>query len=99
MNKKEKKPLTTIMTTVVAVKIPVVIGEIIGLLVYISSNASAITVPFAGFCRVVSIVLSYFGIKELMQEKEDGKFIKTFVIIQGIYYLAAFVISFLGIRI
>jgi len=99
MNKKEKKSLTTILTTVIAIKIPIVLGEILGLLVYISSNASAITVPFAGLCGVISTILSYFGIKELLQEKEDGKFIKTFAIIQGIYYLAVFIISFLGIRI
>lgn len=99
MNKKDKKPLTTVITTIVAVKIPVVIGEFVGLLIYLSSNASALTIPFASLCRVISIVLSYFGIKELLEEKDDGKFIKTFLIIQAIYYLAVFVISFLGIRI
>ena len=99
MNKKEKKSLSTVITTIVAVNIPVVIGEIIGLLVYLSSNASAIANPFASLCRVATVILSYFGIKELFGEKEDGKFIKTFVIIEAIYYLAVFVISFLGIRI
>ncbi len=99
MNKKSKKSLVTIITTVIATKIPVVIGELVSLLVYISSNASMITSPFARFCNVISVVLAYFGIKELLAEKEDGKFIKIFVIIQGIYFLAAFVINFLGIRI
>ena len=99
MNRKEKKSLTTIIITVIAVNVPVVIGELISLLVFLSSNASMITVPFASLCRVVTIILSYFGIKELMKEKEDGKFVKTFVIIQAIYYLAAFAFSFLGIRI
>lgn len=99
LNKGQKKSFTTVFSVVTTAKIPVVIGEIIGLLTIISSNASTVTSPIKGFCTVISIVLLYFGTKSLYNEQEDKTFVKQFALIMGIFYIVKFAISFLGIAI
>ncbi len=99
MNKENKKSMITNITAIVTAKIPVIAASVVGLLTLISSQASQITVPFSAFCRVISIVLTYFATKTIFGEEQNSKFFKKFVLIEGIFYIAYFVISFLGIYI
>lgn len=99
MNKDSKKSLTTIITGTTIAKLPVILAEVVGLLTIISSNASTITVPFARLCSITSVILLYFITKEMFESKDDTKFIKTFILIQGIYYIAYIVIKLFGIYI
>ena len=99
MNKERKKSLVSLIATVTLAKLPTILAAVLNLLTIISSQVSKITGPISSFCYVLSTVLLYFGIKELFQEEDDNQFIKTFMIIQAIYFAAKFVISFLGIRI
>lgn len=99
MNKNAKKSLSTIITGITVAKVPKIIAAAIGLLTIISSNASMITSPISSLCSVISTVLTYFTMKALFEEKENSKFLKTFVIVEAIYYIAYFVLSFLGIYI
>lgn len=98
LNKEKKKSLTTMITAVTVAKIPVIISAIISLLNLLSTSAYKITNPIASLCSAISVVLTYFAIKYVF-DKEDSEAIKTFVIIEVIYIVIDFVLSFLGISI
>ena len=79
--------------------IPTILATIIRLLTIISGSISKLTNPILSFGEVISIILTYFTTKALFEEKENSKFLKTFVIIEAIYYVAYLVFSFLEIYI
>ena len=97
LDKNKSKKMTSIISTITAAQLPMVISSIISILTIISRDFSKISVTINGFCMVIATVLSYFGFKSLLNEEDDSKFIKKFVIIQLIYYAVAFVLTFLGI--
>lgn len=99
LNKKNKKPLTTIIAAVTTANIPVVISSVVSLLTIFSSSISTITSPFAMLCNTISIVLMYFALKNLLGEEKNSDFIKKFVIIEVIYYVAYIVFALLKIYI
>lgn len=99
LNKKNKKSLTTAISTVTITQLPTIVASLVSLLTIISSNISIITIPFAKLCSVVSVILGYFGFKNLFGEDDDKAFIKKYVLIQAIYYVAYIVIKLLGIYI
>lgn len=99
MNKQNKKPLTKLITIVTTANIPVVIASIVSLLTIISSSVSILTIPFAKLCSVISIVLMYFTLKAIFGVEKNSEFIKKFVIIEVIYYVAYIVLSLLKIYI
>ena len=99
LNKKNKKSLPTIISTVTITQIPLMLSALASLLTIISSNISLVTIPFAKICSVVTIILGYFGFKNLFGEDDDKVFIKKYVLIQVVYYVAYIVIKLLGIHI
>lgn len=99
MNKNEKKSLTTILTAITIAKIPTIFASVFSLLTLFSYSAYKITSPVASLCAVVTIILTYFTIKAIFKEEQNSKFLKTFVIIEAIYYVAYLIISFLEIYI
>ena len=99
LNKKNKKSLTTTISTITITQLPLIISSLVSLLTIISSNISTITIPFSKLCSVVAVVLGYFGFKNLFGEDDDKAFIKKYVLIQLIYYVAYIVIKLLGIYI
>lgn len=99
MNKNSKKSLITVITGITVAKVPVIIAEVISLLTLISSNARSLTSRVSSLCAIVSTILTYFTIKGLFEEEQNSKFIKTFVIIEAIYYVVSLVIYYLGIYI
>lgn len=99
MNKKSKKPLTTVLSTITATQVPVIFAEIIGLLTKISYNALTITNRVYNLATIISTVLMYFAIRELYGEEDEKKAFKNFVIIEAIYIVVSLVISYLGIYI
>lgn len=99
MNKNEKKSLTTIITSITIAKIPTILASVISLLTIFSISAYKITSPIASLCSVVTTILTYFTIKAIVKEEQNSKFLKTFVIIETIYYVAYLIISFLEIYI
>lgn len=96
---KNKKPLTSVISTVTITQIPLILAEIVSLLTIISSGLSIVTIPFAKVCSVVAVVLGYFGFKNLFGEDDDKVFIKKYVFLQIVYYVAYIVIRLLGIYI
>lgn len=99
MNKKSKKSLVTTLTTITTAQIPLAISSVVSLLTLISSNITKLTSPFYNICYVISIVLSYFAMKDLFGEEQNKEFVKKFALIQVIYYIAYIVISYFGIYI
>lgn len=99
LNNKNKKSLTTIISTVTIAQIPLIIASIVSLLTIISKNIATVTEPFASVCSAVSIVLSFFGLKYLFGKEESKDFIKKYVLIQAIYAVCYIVIRLLGIYI
>ncbi len=99
LNKKKGKSLITLISVVTATKLPIVIASVVNLLRLISSRITTITSPFSAFCTVLSAVLLYFGAKFVFEEEDDKEFIKTFAIIEGIFYIAYIVIGLLEIYI
>lgn len=99
MNKENKKSLTHLITCMTTARMPLAIAAVVNLLTVISSSMSAFTTPISKLCNVVSIVLTYFVTKNIFAETENSKFIKKFVMVEAIYYIAYFVLSFLGIYI
>lgn len=98
MNKKSKKSFLATFATVMAAKIPVVISVIIGLISFIP-YIGRITSPISGVLSIISTVLAYFAIKELNDEATYDGALKKFIIIEGIFYLVQFVLSFMRIYI
>lgn len=99
MNSKNKKSLTTIITTVTTANIPLVIASIVSILTIFGSSVTTITIPFTRLCTVVSIVLMYFTLKSIFREEKNSEFIKKFVLIELIYYIAYLIFSLLNIYI
>jgi len=95
---KNKKTLTTVISTVTITQLPLIASSIVSLLTIISSGLSTITTPFSKICSIVAIVLGYFGFKNLFDEN-DETFIKKYVLIQIVYYVAYIVIKLFGIYI
>lgn len=96
---KNKKNLTTIISTITSANIPMVIASIVSLLTLINIRANVLTNPFAQLCNVITIILSYFGIKSLLGIEKNSEYIKKFVIIEAIFYIVYIVLSFLDIYI
>lgn len=97
-NTKNKKSFLTTAVTVIAAKIPVIAGEIISILTIIP-YASRITSPVYGLLGLISTVLTFFAVKELNDEESNDGAVKKFLIVEGIYYIVKFVLSFLTIYI
>lgn len=99
LNKDNKKSLTNIISTVTTTKLPLMIAAIVSILTLFSYEFTKITVAFTNLCTILTIVLSYFGYKNLFNETEDEKFIKKFAMIELIYFVIYIVFTFLGIYI
>lgn len=96
---KNKKDLTTVISTITSANIPMVIASVVNLLTLINSRASVLTLPFSQLCNVITVILSYFGIKALLGIEKNSEYIKKFIVIETIYYIIYIVLTFLGIYI
>ncbi len=96
--KKEKnKSFLSIASAILVAKIPVVAAVVLDLLTIISASFSKITNAFSGFCGILSTVLLYFAIKNLLEEEKSDSYFWKFALIMGIFYVVRFVLSYLGI--
>ena len=99
INKKSKKSLITVLTTITTANLPVIIAKIISLLTLFSYKISTITSIITSFCSIISTVFLYFAIRDLYGENEEKKAFKNFVIVEAIYIVVAFIVSYLEINI
>lgn len=99
LNKQNKKSLIAIISTITITQLPLMLASLISLLTIISSKISMITSPFTALCTTVATILGYFGLKNLFGIEGSKEFIKKYILIQAIYYVAYIVIGLLGIYI
>lgn len=99
LNKKKDKSLTTILSVVTAAKLPVIIASVVNLLRLISVKVITVTDPFRLLCETISVVLVYFGAKFVLGEEDDKNYIKKFVAIESIFYIAYIILGLLEINI
>ena len=97
LNKKKKKSLVTVLSTVVTAYIPMVLASVIHLLYLIDYNMSKITTPVTTLATFVTIILSYFAMKDIFEEDTELGTFKKFVLVELIYFGVAIIVSFLGI--
>ena len=93
-----KKSFIQTLSAIIIAKIPVVAAIIVGLLGNINQFYK-LTNQFSGFCNIISTILVYFTVKALYGQTDDNSFIKKFAIIIGIFYIARFILTFLGLYI
>lgn len=98
MNSKSKKSFVTTFTTVMAAFIPRVVAYVVSLLTVIP-GAYRITSPVNGLLGLLTTVFTFFAVKELLDEPENDSAVKKFLIIEAIYYVVRFVLSFLSVSI
>lgn len=92
-NKDNKKALTTVISTIVVCAVPTIINEFVAIIRILVSGISIITNPITTTLSAVSIILTYFGIKNLCEVSEHKDFIKKYIIIELICALILTVIS------
>lgn len=97
LNKENKKSLTALITTVTIARIPVIIASVIAILTILTNEMFRITTRISGFASVLSIVLLFFATKEIFNEDDDSKFFVVFAKIYALYFIARFILSFLGL--
>lgn len=96
-NKENSSSLTNTVTSTITCKIPIIISSFLSLLTLVTPKACIITEPIRYFCIALSTLLTYFAIKYLYNESEDGKSFKMFVIVEAIFYVVYLLLSFLDI--
>ena len=99
VNNRAKDSLSKVLTSVSIADAPEVLSSLLWILRNISLNITAILSPVSGLLSAISIILMYQTIKALSQEQDDAKGIKTFIKVQVVFYVIAFILRFLGIYI
>lgn len=99
MQRGEKKTLTTIFTTVTIAATPHILVTVLSLLSLFSKNFYTVLSPLSSFATAITIVYMYFAMKLLIGNEENSKFIKKYTIIQGIYFIIYFALTFMEIYI
>ena len=97
LNKENKKALTTVISTLVVTAVPVVINSVIDIVENLVTGISIVTSPFSTMFSAISIILTYFGMKDLFGVEENESFIKKYAIIKLVAAFAFVILSRIGI--
>lgn len=97
LNKKEKKSLITYITTITTVKLPLIAADAVAIVSTFVSEFSKISGKVYTFARLISTVLLFFAIKFLSNEQDDKKAFNKFVIVEAVWIVVYFIISFVGV--
>lgn len=95
--KVKNRSFLTIASSILIAKIPVVVSNAFNLLVLVSSHFIKIASAFSGFCNVLSVILLFFTIRNLLEEDKNDSYFWKFALIMGIFYIVKFILSYLGI--
>ena len=91
-----KKSLTNLITILTISASPLIIASVINLITLFSKDFSHLSQPLLIFAQILTVIFTYFGVKNLIDSDDEG-YLKTFIKIEAVYYVAYFLISFLGI--
>ncbi len=105
--KDKNKSFLGITSGVLIAKIPSVVSGIFSLIsvassvlnfpTFINNFILKLCVNFSAFCNVLSVLLLFCAIKNLSGEEKNENYFWKFALIMGIFYVANFVFSYLGI--
>jgi len=82
LNKKNKKPLIRNICTMVVVSVPEIVGYLVIILGTLINGITVLTQPVATALSALTIILMYFGIKELLGEEDEKKAVTKFIVIK-----------------
>lgn len=91
------KSLTDMIAIVTIAKIPTIVGAVLSILPAITITALNLTMPIASYLTHLSVILLFFALRNVFKAPTESKFFMTFVKIYGLYWVANFILSFLGI--
>ena len=86
-NTKNRRKITTIISTITTCYIPTICATLVTLLRNLMPDLRIITNPIATTARALSIILLYFGIKNILDENDDKHYMRKFAIIYAIISL------------
>jgi hypothetical protein len=96
-NRENKKKLTTVISTVVVAYIPRIINSILLILDLLIAKITLVTTPIETALVAVSMILGYFGVKELFGKDDNTEMLKKYAIILFISELVLVVLNEIGI--
>lgn len=86
-NTKNRRKITTIISTITTCYIPTICATLVTLLRNLMPDLRIITNPIATTAKALSIILLYFGIKNILDENDDKHYMRKFAIIYVIISL------------
>ena len=86
-NTKNRRKITTIISTITTCYIPTICATLVTLLRNLIPDLRIVTNPIATTARALSIILLYFGIKNILDENDDKHYMRKFAIIYVIISL------------
>lgn len=97
--KVKNRSFLTIASSILIAKTPIVVANAFSLLVLMSSHFIKIASTFSGFCNVLSTILLFCTMRDLLEEDKSDSYFWKFALIMGIYCMIQFIFSYLGIHI
>lgn len=91
MNKSNKKPLTTIIATLVIANVPSIVASVIRIISALFSRLTIVTSPISTTLGLISTILEFMGMRILFGEEKET-FITKFAIIQVITALILYIV-------
>lgn len=95
--KVKNRSFLTIVSGILIAKIPIVVSNAFYLLVLVSSHFTKVSSNFTGFCNILSVILLFFVMENLLEEDKNDSYFWKFALIMGIFYIVKFIFSYLGI--
>ena len=92
-NTKNRRKITTIISTITTCYIPTICATLVTLLRNLMPDLRIVTNPIATTARALSIILLYFGIKNILDENDDKHYMRKFAIIYVIISLILLLLS------
>lgn len=99
VNNRVKDSITKSLTSVTIAHVPGIIASIIGIISLFAVEAIKIISPIISILNIITAILMYFTVKAYAKEENEENAVKKFILVQAVFYLIRFVISYLGISI
>lgn len=96
-NRENKKNLITVISTVVVAYIPRIINSVLVILDLLISKITLVTSPLETALAAITIILGYFGVKELFGKDDNTEMLKKYAIILFVSELILVVLTEIGI--
>lgn len=96
-NRENKKKLTTVISTVVVAYIPKIINSLLLILDLLITKITLVTTPLETALAAISVILGYFGVKELFGKDDNAEVLKKYAIILFISELVLVIFNEIGI--